>query len=336
MARSVEWRVAREVGMRRRTFIGLLCGAAALPVATRAQQPLAPRRLALVHSGIPADKLTEAAGPFWVRRFYEELRTLGYAEGVNLAVDRFSAEGRTDRFAAVAAAVVNSKPDVIVSNFNALIKMLMKATTTIPIVGLTGEPLSDGLVSNLARPGGNLTGVSIGAGVAMGAKRLQYLKEAVPTAVKVGFLFGSQAEERRSGVSLWSKILSETTELQLRGAFAEMTKQNIDAALVSETGSFLAQRALIVELAAQHHIPMIYPYRDFVEIGGLMAYAPDLGELAKRMASDVHQIFNGTNPGEIPFFLPTKFDLVINLRTAKTLDLTIPSTLLDFCSEVIE
>jgi putative tryptophan/tyrosine transport system substrate-binding protein len=322
--------------MRRREFIGILGGAAALPGAARAQQVPKPRRLAFVHSGIPADKLTEKAGPFWVRRFYEELRALGFSEGVNLIVERFSAEGRTDRFAAVAAAVVASNPDVIVSNFNALVKALMKATTSIPIVGLTGEPVSDGLVSNLARPGGNLTGASISAGVAMGAKRLQYLKEAVPTAVKVGYLSGSLAEVERSGITLWTKIIAEVNVAQLSSAFAEMADQHIDAGLVSETGSFLAQRAVIVELAAKHRLPIIYPYRDFVEQGGLMAYAPDLGELAKRMASDVHQIFNGTKPGDIPFFLPTKFDLVINLKTAKTLDLTIPPTLLDFASEVME
>ena len=322
--------------MRRREFIGILGWAAELPLAAHAQPTQRPRRLALVHSGIPADKLTEAAGPFWVRRFYEELRALGFSEGVNLIVERFSAEGRTDRFGAVAAAVVNSNPDVIISNFNALVKALMKATTTIPIVGLTGEPISDGLVSNLARPGGNLSGASISAGVAMGAKRLQFLTEAVPTAVKVGYLSGSRAEVERSGVTLWTKIIADVNEAQLRSAFAEMADQHVDAAIVSETGSFLAQRALIVELAAQHRLPMIYPYRDFVELGGLMAYAPDLGELAKRMASDVHQIFNGTKPGDIPFFLPTKFDLVINLKTAKSLDITIPATLLDFASEVIE
>jgi len=322
--------------MRRREFIGILGAAAAMSAPARAQQSQKPRRLAFVHSGIQADKLTEAAGPFWVRRFYEELRRFGYAEGTNLIVERFSAEGRTDRFAAVAAAVVQSNPDVIVANFNALIKFLMKATTTIPIVGLTGEPLSDGLVSNLARPGGNLTGVSISAGVAMGAKRLQYLKEAAPSAAKIGYLYGSRAEEQRSGVTLWAKILPEVNEPQLRGAFAEMTDEKIEAALISETGSFLPHRSLIVELSAKHRLPMIYPYRDFVEVGGLMAYAPDLGELAKRMASDVHQIFNGTKAGDIPFFLPTKFDLVINLRTAKTLGLTFPPTLRDFASEVVE
>jgi putative ABC transport system substrate-binding protein len=322
--------------MRRRTFSALALAAAALAPEVRAQPTRKPHRIALVHSGIPADQLTEAAGPFWVRRFYEELRSFGYVLGANLIVERFSAEGRSDRFAALAAAVVASNPAVIVSNFNALVKALMKASTTVPIVGLTGEPVSDGLVSNLARPGGNLTGASVGVGVAMGAKRLQYLKEAVPAASKLGYLSGSRAEEKRSGVNVWTRILTEVNEASLRSAFDEMTDQRIGAALLSETGSFVAHRALIVELAAQHRLPVMYPYRDFVELGGLMAYAPDLGELAKRLASDVHQILNGTPAGDIPFFLPTKFDLVIHRKTARALGLSLPATLLDFASEVID
>jgi putative ABC transport system substrate-binding protein len=322
--------------MRRREFIGGLGAAALLPATAHAQQSNKPRRIALVHSGIPADKLTEKAGPFWVRRFYEELRQLGYTEGVNLIVERHSSEGHSDRFAAVAAAVVNSNPDVIVSNFNALVKAIMRATSTIPIVGLTGDPVSDGLISNLAHPGGNLTGVSIGAGDAMGSKRLQILTEAVPAASNVAALFGSRAEQQRSGVTLGARIITEVNEAQLRSAFAEMAEQKIEAALLSETGSFLAYRLLIVELAAQQRLPMMYPYRDYAESGGLMAYAPDLGELSKRMASDVAQIFKGINAGDIPFFLPSKFDLVINLKTARSLGLALPPAVLAFASEVIE
>ena len=115
-----------------------------------------------------------------------------------------------------------------------------------------------------------------------------------------------------------------------------MAEQKVDAAIVSESGSFLAWRALIIELAAKHRLPAIYPFRDYAEAGGLVAYAPDLGELAARMASDVHQILNGTKPGEIPYYQPTKFELVINLKTAKALGLAIPSTLLALAHEVIE
>src|SRR5947209_9545271 len=141
--------------MRRRQFIGLLGGAAIWPLAARAQQRRKQHRLAFVHSGIPADKLTAAAGPFWVRRFYETLDRLGHSEGINLVVERYSAEGRSDRFAALTAEVVSRKPDVIVSNLNPLVKIFLAATATIPIVGITGDPVARGLIANLARPGGN-------------------------------------------------------------------------------------------------------------------------------------------------------------------------------------
>ena len=139
--------------MRRRDFIGIIGGAVALPVSARAQHSQAPRRIAFVHSGLPADKLTEAAGLPWMRQFYEELRRLGFAEGVNLIVERYSAEGRSDRFSTLAAEIVNRAPDLIVSNLVDLVKALMKATTTIPIVAITTEPVAAGLISNLARPG---------------------------------------------------------------------------------------------------------------------------------------------------------------------------------------
>ena len=271
-----------------------------------------------------------------MRRFYEELRRLGYEEGKNLVVERLSAEGSSSRFNAIAAEIVSRAPDVIVTNFNSLVKALTAATTTIPIVGITGDPLAGGLISNLARPGGNLTGVSIDAGVGIVAKRQQILKEVVPTAAKVAYLFGSRSEEQRLGSAQVGKFLAEVNEAQLRGAFAEMAEQKVDAAIVSESGSFLAWRALIIELAAKHRLPAIYPFRDYAEAGGLVAYAPDLGELAARMASDVHQILNGTKPGEIPYYQPTKFELVINLKTAKALGLAIPSTLLALAHEVIE
>ena len=131
-------------------------------------------------------------------------------------------------------------------------------------------------------------------------------------------------------------ILPEVNDAQLRRAFAEMAQQQFDAALVDESGSFLALRALIVELAEKHRLPMIYPYRDYVDLGGLITYAPDLGELAQRLANDVHQILNGAKAGDIPFYQPTKFQLLINLKAARTLDLNVPSSLLLRADEVIE
>jgi putative ABC transport system substrate-binding protein len=336
--------------MRRREFIGFF-GVAAVwarlwPLAAHAQQPQKPRRLAFVHSGLPVDRLTESAGPFWVRRFYETLRGLGDIEGSNLIVERFSAEGRADRFEAIATEVVGRKPDVIVSNLNALIHVLMTATSTIPIVGLTADPVAAGLVTNLARPGGNLTGVSIDAGIEMQSKRLEILKEAMPWATRIGHLVSGAVNDgiarsmddasKRLGVTVIGISLTDVDDAQLQHAFAEMAQQKLDAVLVGDGGSLFAQRATIVTLAEKHRLPTIYPYRDYVEQGGLMAFAPELGELAERMAGDVHQILNGTKPGDIPFYLPSKFQLMINLKTAGAIGLAIPATLAARADEVIE
>jgi len=330
--------------MKRREFVGLLGGAAAWPIAARAQQK--PYRLALVHSGIPADRLTERGGPFWVRRFYETLRGLGDVEGSNLVIERFSAEGHSERFAPLAAEVVGRKPDVIVVNLNDLVKVFMAATTTIPIVAIVGDPVAYGLVTSLAHPGGNLTGVSINAGIDIYAKRLQILKEALPSATRVchllsGTWYGGdydvlQEAGARLGMSITRTEMPVVNDVELARIFADLAEQKFDGVIIDEGGSFLAARATFAALAAKHRIPVIYPYRDYVEEGGLMALAPDLGELAVRMANDVHQIFNGTKPGDIPFYQPSKFLLIFNLKVAKSAGLELPPNLLARADEVIE
>jgi putative ABC transport system substrate-binding protein len=332
--------------MRRREFVGLLGGVAVWPLAARAQQPARPRRLALVHSGIAAEHLTESAGPFWIRRFHETLRGLGDVEGGNLVIERFSAEGRPDRFAALVAEVVGRKPDVIVSNLNDLIKAFATATSIIPIVAISADPVAAGLVTNLARPGGNLTGVSINAGIEFQSKRLEILKEAMPSATRIGHLLSGTMDDgtaksmsaagQRLGVVVIGNSLPVVDDAQLQRAFAEMAQQNLDAAVVGDGGSLFAQRTTIVGLAEKYRLPAIYPFRDYVEQGGLMALAPDLGELAERMANDVHAIFNGAKPGDIPFYLPSKFQLIINLKTAKIIGLDLPATLVARADEVIE
>jgi putative tryptophan/tyrosine transport system substrate-binding protein len=336
--------------MRRRELIGLVGGAAASslfwPLTAQAQSLRKPRRIAFVHSGIPADQLTESTGPFWVRRFYETLRGLGDIAGGNLVVERYSAEGRFERFAALAAEVVSRNPEVIVTNLNDLTKAFMAATSTIPIVAITQDPLAAELITSLARPGGNLTGVSVDAGVAIVAKRMQILKEALPRAAKAAYLLsnawndqtGSSYREvaQQMGISLTGNFLTEISDAELRRTFAEMAQQQMDAALVDEGGSFLAHRGLIAELAEKHRLPVIYPYRDYVDLGGLITYAPDLGELAQRMANDVHQILGGAKPGDIPYYQPTKFLLIINVKAAKALGLDLPPTLVLRADEVIE
>lgn len=336
----------RGLAMQRREFITLVSGAAAAwPLAGLAQQARRQYRIALVHSGIPAGQLTET---FWVRRFYQTLRGLGYAEGSNIVIERYSAEGRSQHFTSLAAAVVGSDPQVIVVNLNELIEAFAAATTTIPIVAIMGDPIATGLVANLAHPGGNLTGVSIDAGYEIVAKRLQILKEAMPSAAKVAYLTSShtlmdtslglslQKSGQSLGIVLSWKFLPEVNDAQLRRTFAELTSQQFDAAMVDASGSFLARRASITELAGKLHLPTIYPFRDYADSGGLISYAPDLGELAERLAVDVHQILNGIRPGDIPIYRPNKFQLVINLKAANALSLEMPPTLLARADEVIE
>jgi putative ABC transport system substrate-binding protein len=323
--------------MRRRTFIAGLGSAAAWPVVARGQEKQ--RRIAFVHSGIPASQLTEAAGPFWVRQFYKALRGLGDVEGVNLIVERHSAEGRSDHFAALSTEVIAQAPDVIVVNLNDLVRAFMQATATIPIVAITGDPVVAGLVTNLGHPGRNLTGVSINAGLEIHGKRLQILKETTAATGKIAYLVSGawtsgsgpsfQDLGKPLGIALVEKLLPQVDDAHIGEAFAEMTDEKFNGAIVDEGGSFLARRGLIVEMAEQHRLPMIYPYRDYVEAGGLMAYAPDLGELARRMAEDVHQVLNGAKPGDIPFYQPTKFNLIINLKAAKTIDLTVPQSIIN-------
>ncbi|WP_167561223.1 ABC transporter substrate-binding protein [Bradyrhizobium sp. AS23.2] len=313
-----------------------------MPLQAQAQQK--PRRLALVHSGIPADQLTERGGPFWVRRFHETLRRLGNIEGQNLVIERFSAEGRTDRFASVVADVIGRKPDVIVTNFNDLVKIFVATTKTTPIVALVGDPLTGGLVTNLARPGGNLTGVSINAGSQIYGKRLQILKEVMPAASTIGYLLSGVNNDpayqdevaRRMQVTVIRSMLALVDDAALERGFSEMAQQRVDAVIIDEGGSFLAQRAAVVELAQKYRVPVMYPYRDYVERGGLIAFAPDLAELAERLAADVHHILNGAKPGDIPFYQPSIFRLIINLKAAKAIGLDIPAALVARADEVIE
>ena len=323
--------------MKRREFAGLVgCATVAWPLGLRAQGPRKPVRIAFVHTGVPVAEQNERSRTMWISTFFAELRRLGLVEGAGVMVERFSAEGSTGRFAALAADIVAAKPDVIVSNSNALVSVLMKATTAIPIVAIMGDPIADGLATNLARPGGNLTGVSIDGGPGIFAKRLQILREAVPAAANVAYLAGTRAEMQRSGIAVKTRLLAEVNETELRRTFAELAQTRTDAVLLSDAGSFLASRALIIELAAKHRLPAIYTYRQFAEAGGLLAYGPDLGELAKRMALSVQQILGGTKAGDIPIYQPTKFELVINLKTAKALGLTLPQSVLAQADEVIE
>jgi putative tryptophan/tyrosine transport system substrate-binding protein len=323
--------------MKRRQFIGLVGGAAiAWPLNARAQQTPKTRRIAFVHSGLPVAELTETSRTMWIRTFLAELRRLGVIEGSNIVIERFSGGGKTALYAALAGDVVNARPDIIIANSSPLVKAFQSATTTIPIVAIMSDPIASGLASSLAQPGANLTGVSVDAGPGIAAKRLQILKEAVPAAARIALLVDTHVEVQRSNVPVLAKLLAAVDEPHLRRAFADMAEEKVDAVLMSTGGSFIAQRALIVELAARHRLPVIYPFREHVEAGGLMSYGPDLGELAKRLALTVQQVLGGAKPGDIPIHQPVKFEMVLNMKTAKALGLAVPTIVLAQADEVIE
>jgi putative ABC transport system substrate-binding protein len=334
--------------MKRRELIKLLGGAVvAWPLPARAQQPPARPRIAIFHPAIPTTLLTETGGGSAWRAFFGELRRLGYVEGENLIIERYSAEGHHERYADMAREIVARKPDLIVTGTNPVVLAFKAATSTIPIVAFMLDPLRAGLVSGLARPGGNLTGITLDAGNEIWGKRLQMLKEAIPSMAKVAFLgmrdgwddsSGQVLREvaGRLGIALVFMVPQQGTPSEMERVFAAMQQQRLDAVLVSGEGDLYAHRKLIAEVAKRHRLPIMCPYRDYVEAGGLMAYAVDLAELLRRMADDVHQILKGAKPGDIPIYQATKFELLINLKTAKELGLTLPSALLTLAAEIIE
>jgi len=331
--------------MRRREFTaGLLLAAATLPA--QAQQRPIPR-IALFHPAIPTTLLTETGGWTAWHAFFQELRHLGYVEGQNLAIERYSAEGHHERYADIAREIVNSKPDLIVTGTNPVVLAFKAFTSSTPVVAFMIDPLKAGLVASLARPGGNLTGVTLDPGIEIWGKRLELLKEAVPQTTRTAFLgmregwegsFGQAMRDvaSRLGISLISMLPNGGTTAEIERVFAEMAGQRPDAVLITGEGDLYANCQLIAALAQKYQMPTMCPYRDYVDAGGLMAYTVDLAELNRRMARDVQQILNGTKPGEIPIYQPTKFELLINQKTAKLLGLTLPPTLLSRADEMIE
>jgi putative ABC transport system substrate-binding protein len=334
--------------MQRRAFITLIgAAAAAWPLAARAQQPATRKRIAIFHPAIPTALLTETGGGSAWRAFFGELRRLGYVEGENLLIERYSAEGHHERYADLAREIVARNPDVIVTGTNPVMIAFKAATSTIPVVAFMLDPLQAGLVTSLSRPGGNLTGITLDPGIDIWGKRLEILKEAIPSTAKAVFLGmregweGSSGQVLRDaaaqlGISLMFVLPDKGNAAEIERVFAAIEQQRPDAVLVSGEGDLYANRQLIAELAEQKRLPMMCPYRDYVEAGALMSYAVDLAELLRRMADDVHQILKGAKPGDIPIYQPTRLELLINLKTAKALALTLPPALLARADQVIE
>jgi putative ABC transport system substrate-binding protein len=338
--------------MKRREFITFFGAAAAAslvawPLAARAQQPARQQRIAVFHPAIPTRLLTETGGGSAWRAFFGELRRLGYVEGENLIIERYSAEGHHERYADVVREIVSRNPDVIVTGTNPVVIAFKAATRTIPVVAFMLDPLQAKLVTSLSRPGGNLTGITLDAGIEIWGKRLQILKEAIPSAANAVFLGmrggweGSSGQVLRDaaarlGISLTFVFPDKGSPEEIDRVFAALERQRPDAVLVSGEGDLYANRLLIAELAERKRLSTMCPYRDYVEAGALLGYAVDLAELLRRMADDVHQILKGAKPGDIPIYQPTKFELMINLKTAKALGITLPPALLAQADQVIE
>ena len=333
--------------MRRREFT--LCLLLPTAVGTvRAEALTRQHRIAII-STRPVVQIDDPTIPIF-RAFFEELRRLGDVEGPNLTIERYYNGGRPAGYPDLARAVVARNPEVIIALGTPMTQAVRAATGTIPIVWIGGDPIGEGLATSLARPGGNVTGVTVDTGIELSGKRLQMLKEAVPSASQVALVglhtswegAGQQRRReelgmgRRLGISLIGMPVQESTPSEFQRVFAELARARPDAIVVPGTGELRPYRQLIVELVEKSHLPAIYGSRDYVEVGGLMSYEFDQGELGRRMADDVHEILNGTKPGDIPIYQPTQFELLINLKAAKALGLTIPPALLATADEVIE
>ena len=330
--------------MRRREFITLVGSAVAARPLTAFGKT---QRNAIVAPSFPVGKMTETSGDPLFRAVFNELHRLGYIEGQSLLIERYSGEGHAAHYPDLAREVVSRNPDVILSiGSNALTLDFKAATTTIPIVGLLSSPVEVGIVASLARPGGNITGVSVDVGREQWEKRVQMLQQVVPQATRLGFLQLREAREKWGlpkeqsnwmGVTWVGPALNHPIdEAEYRRVFAGLIQDRAEGILVTDEDVHVTNVKLIVELAEKSRLPAIYPFKLFVEAGGLMSYGTDVSALGHSVADIVGQILKGARPSEIPIRQPTKFELVINLKTAKALSLTIPDKLLSVADDVIE
>ena len=326
--------------MRRRVLLASTAAAALSPAPVHAQQKAIPAIGSLN---------TAASGPAapFVAAFHRGLREVGYVEGQNVKVEYVYAEGRYDRLPSLAAELVARKVDVIQTSGGTPAVLAAKgATSTLPIVfGSGDDPVRDGLVASLARPGGNLTGVSFLV-VDLNPKRFELLRELVPEAGAMGLLVYAsnpniervmqemQDAARPSGVQLL--ILKVSTDSEIDAAFVSLVQQKAVALVVPADPFFNNRRDQIVALAARHAVPAIYEFRQFAAAGGLISYGPNLLEVYFQVGIYTGRVLKGAKPADLPVIQPTKFELTINLKTAKALGLTIPPSILVRADEVIE
>jgi putative tryptophan/tyrosine transport system substrate-binding protein len=332
--------------MRRRDFV---VGAASLAAVTRvAAQPAASSpRLAIVNISFPSAGIREDGVNVGYRIFFGELRRLGRIEGQNLTIERYGKEQYQSDNAALAAQVVRSNPDVIYV-IDPSAAVFKRETTTIPIVTVAYDPVASGYAQSMARPGGNITGVSVDAGPSIHGKRIALLREMVPSMSKLACISPKGTWERLLGVPVRAAadaagIAVANFPIELPGnptiyrdAILQAARDGSDTIMVMDTADALTHRVAISEAIAEVRLPAMHAFTEAVDAGSLMAYAFDLKELIKRVAGDVDAILRGANPAEIPFYQVSKFDLSISLKVAAALGLTVPPTLLATASKVVE
>jgi len=326
--------------MSRRAFMAVIAGGLlAAPLGAEAQQsPGKSARIGLL-GDVPS---------FLDQPFRQGLRELGYIEGQNIVIEHRAPEWKYERLPGLAAELVRLQVDIIVAASPAATKAAKQATSRIPIVfTVSGDPVADGFVASLARPGGNLTGLAT-IGPELVGKQLEMLKAVAPNVSRVAVLQNPvthrdthrgmlrQAEGAARGLGVQILILDARTPSEIETAFATMSTQRVDGILVLRDAMFREQRAQVTTLAAKKRLPAVYGLREEAEAGGLMAYGASVPELYRRAATYVDKILKGAKPGDLPVEQPTKFELVINLKTARALGLTIPPSLLQRADQVIE
>ena len=319
--------------------IGVLATLLLMTVAfAQAQQAKKAARVGFLIAGVASSQESR------LQAFKRGLRELGYIEGQNIQVELRFGEGKPERLAAAAAELVQLKVDIIVTGGPTSTTAAKAATSTIPIVTtLEGDPVGEGLVASLARPGGNITGLS-SLGVDLSGKRLEILKETIPKLSRVAIFISSLRRQaldlkeidvsaRKFGMQLQEIKLQSSTDIE--SAFQTAKERRSEAVLAQSSGVLLSRRIQVAQLAVKHRLPAIYAREEFVEAGGLMHYAPSTSDLSRRAAVYVDKILKGAKPGELPIEQPTKFEFVINLKTAKQIGLTIPPNVLARADRVI-
>ena len=330
--------MARHIG--RRTFLASLGGAEAWPLAARAQQPAMPAVGFLDPRS--ADAMTDR-----LRAFRQGLKEAGFVEGDNVAIEYRWAEGQYDRLPALAAELVRRQGAVIVANGTPSARVAKPATATIPIVfSASDDPVKLGLVSSLARPGGNLTGVNF-FGAEVVSKRLELLRELVPGIGRLAVLVnpsnatlseitvrGVEAAARRMGVQV--QVFNAGISREIDAAFANLVRERSDAVFVGGDAFLTSRRVQLATLAARYLIPSSFSQRDVTEAGGLMSYAANVRDTYRQVGIYAGRILKGAKPADLPVVQSSKFELVINAQTARMLSLTVPASLLAIADEVIE